>query len=106
MLKTLKRAIVESYVGAIALGYVLAQAILHFVAIFTDPVAFSLQRRELRDLGSHAVSTQGISFQDALPELIRFVLLLLLWYVLLRWLYFKPFKDEKSDPAPRSEQLG
>jgi hypothetical protein len=103
MLNQLKRALVESYVGAIALGYLLAQVILHFVSIFASPVAYSLQRREIGGMGSVVVSTQGITFQDALPELIRFVLLLVLWYVLLRWLYFKPLKDEPSQSTPGPE---
>ena len=39
MLERLKRALVESFVGAIALGYLLAQGILHFVNIFASPIA-------------------------------------------------------------------
>src|SRR6185437_5096899 len=39
MFERLKRTLVESYVGAIALGYLLAQVILHFVEIFASPVA-------------------------------------------------------------------
>jgi len=35
----LKQALIESYVGAIALGYLFAQGILHFVTIFASPVA-------------------------------------------------------------------
>lgn len=38
MLNRLKRTLVESFVGAIALGYLLAQTILHFVNIFASPV--------------------------------------------------------------------
>jgi hypothetical protein len=37
MLRRLKRVLVESFVGAIALGYLLAQGLLHFVYIFTSP---------------------------------------------------------------------
>jgi len=49
-------------------------------------------------------SLPGFSLQDALPELVRFVLLLLVWYVLLRWLYFEPIKRETSEPMPNPEQ--
>lgn len=39
MFERLKRALVESYVGAVALGYPFAQAIMHFVNIFASPVS-------------------------------------------------------------------
>ena len=38
MLERFKRALVESFIGAIGLGYLLAQGILHFVNIFASPV--------------------------------------------------------------------
>ena len=33
-----------------------------------------------------------------MPELLRSVYLLLVWYILLRWLYFKPVKKETDEP--------
>jgi hypothetical protein len=38
MFNRLKRAVVESYVGAIALGYLFAQGMFRFVNIFASPV--------------------------------------------------------------------
>lgn len=104
MFERLKRALVESFVGAIALGYLFAQGILHFVNIFTSPVAGWVARKEYREFIPRTTASAGFSLQDALPELIRFFLLLLVWYVLLRWLYFKPLKKETSEPAPNPEQ--
>ena len=46
----------------------------------------------------------GFSLKDALPDLSRFVVLLLVWYLLLRWLYFTPRKTDASEPAPNPEQ--
>ncbi len=37
--KRVRRVLVEGFVGAIAFGYILAQAILHFVNIFASPLA-------------------------------------------------------------------
>jgi hypothetical protein len=34
-------------------------------------------------------SLPGFSLQDALPEVVRFFFVLLVWFVLLHWLYFK-----------------
>lgn len=104
MLERLKRSLVESFVGAIALGYLLAQCILHFANIFTSPLASWITRNEYRELISRTSSSQAFSFRDALPELVRFFFLSLVWYVLFRWLYYKPLKEGTSEPAANPEQ--
>jgi hypothetical protein len=96
VLKRLRTALLESYVGAIALGYVLAQAVLHFANIFTSPFTEWLVRREyprMSELGARP----GLSLRPALPELVRAVALIVLLYFLLRWLYFKT-AEEAPDP--------
>jgi len=100
----LKRTLVESYVGAIALGYLLAEVILHFVEIFASPVAAWVERNYYQSIIPRTTPSAGLSLQDALPESERFLILLLVWYLLLRWLYFKPFKKEASAPSPNPEQ--
>ncbi len=90
--------------GAIALGYLFAQGILRFVNIFVSPVAGWLSRKQYGGLVPRTTSLPGFSLQDALPELVRFVLLLLVWCVLLRWLYFEPLKNETSEAMPSPEQ--
>jgi hypothetical protein len=102
----LKQALVESYVGAVALGYLFAEAILHFVNIFASPVASWVSRKQYGEFVSRTTAPAGFSLQDALPELVRFFLLLLVWYVLMRWLYFKPLNKETSEPVPNPEQAG
>lgn len=101
MLEKLKRALVESFVGTIALGYLLAQAVLHFVSIFASPVVGWVTRIEYREM---IPASTSLSFLDALPEVIRFFFLLLIWIVLLRWLYFNPYKKEKSEHGPSPQQ--
>jgi hypothetical protein len=95
MLNRVKRALVESFVGAIALGYVLAQTIMHFVNIFASPIAGWVARDEYRRLMPQSLVPQspeptGFPYRNGLPELVTFLLLLLVWYVLLRWLFWKP----------------
>jgi predicted Kef-type K+ transport protein len=101
MFERLKRALVESFVGAVALGYLFAQAILHFVNIFASPVVGWVTRNEYREM---IPASAGFSLRDTLPELIRFFLLLLVGYVLLRWLYFNPLKREMPAPGPSPKQ--
>ncbi len=101
MLEKLRKTLVDSYVGAIALGYLLAQGLLSFIGIFSSPAAGWLMRHELHALTERtATSSSWPLGYFAMAELIRSVALLLVWYVLFRWLYFKPFETSASRPAP------
>jgi hypothetical protein len=107
MLERLKKVLVESFVGAIALGYIFAQAILHFAWVFAAPIAAYVARREYRGIVENMAAPRGFFLQDALPELVRACALLILGYVLLRWLYFKPRIEESPDLAQeQSPALG
>ena len=105
MFERLKRALVESYVGAIALGYLLAQAIMHFVGIFPAPVSAWAARKEYGELMARSNAASGLPLQDAWPEMIRFFALLLIWYLLVRWLYFKPLKSDTPEPTSNQERF-
>jgi hypothetical protein len=50
----------------------------------------------------------GFSRQDAVPELIRSLALLIVGYFLLRWLYFKPLEQPTTEPDSEhsAERLG
>jgi len=101
MCNRVRRALVESYVGAIGLGWILAQGIFHLGGIFISPVALWIERRELPELTEHLHVPGGFPFQAAVPELARAAWLLLLCYILLRWLYFKPLAPAQSEsPTP------
>lgn len=95
MFKKFKTALVKSFVGAIALGWIFAQAILHFAYIFSNPVTGWLTRREYSGLVKGVPA--GFTLQDALPELARSFVLLLIGCLLLRWLYFKPLEEDLAD---------
>jgi hypothetical protein len=105
MFERLRRVLVESFVGAIALGYLLAECILYFMNIFGSPVSAWVSRNLYQDLMPTAHASGGSSFQLALPELVRFLVLAVVWYGLLRWLYFKPLNIETTEPAPNPEQV-
>ncbi|HEY1204651.1 MAG: hypothetical protein ABSH46_13450 [Bryobacteraceae bacterium] len=104
MIKRLKRAIVESFVGAVALGWLFAQGVVHFANVFAAPLTGWIVRSEYRELTRSTAGPAGFSLVDALAELVRSISLLLVWYVLLRWLYYKPLKNETSDPGQNREQ--
>ncbi len=101
MLERLKQVVVESYLGAIALGYLLAQAILYFVNIFAAPVAQWASGKIYQGIAPRTAERVGFPLQAALPPLVSFVVLLLIWYVLLRWLYFTtPKREPVSNQDP------
>ena len=95
MLRRLRKVLVNSFVSAIALGFLFSQGILHFAYVFSAPVAGWLSRREYH--GMLGAATSGFSLQDALPELVKSVSLLLIGYVLLLWLYYKSLEPEPTD---------
>jgi len=90
-----RRTLCESFVGAIAVGWLYAQGLLHFAYGFVTPVFFWLSRRG---------AMQGMSadtrfhFEDAVPDFGRSAALLVLASLLFRWLYLKP-----SARAPDAE---
>jgi ABC-type dipeptide/oligopeptide/nickel transport system permease component len=99
MFVRLRRTLVESFVGAIALGYLLAEGIMHFVNVFAAPIAGWIARNEYRGSLAGAALPSRSSLQYALPEFVRSLFMFAIFYVLLRWLYFKPLKMEISEPV-------
>jgi hypothetical protein len=105
MFDRLRRILIESFVGAIALGYLFAEAVLYFVNVFTAPVAGWVTRKEFPEFMPRTAAATGLPFQTALTPLVSSVVLLLIWYILLRWLYFTPSKREAPGSAPGPEQV-
>lgn len=99
MFKPLKAALVNSYVGAIGLGWLFGQGIMHVASIFSAPVEGWFARREYGALLERANTMRGFSLQDSLPELVKSLSLLLVGYLLLRWLYFTPLTVESSESS-------
>jgi hypothetical protein len=93
MIDQLKRALVERYIGVIALGWLFAQGIYHFVNILAAPITSWAMRSEMRSIPGMPAMSPDFFPRYALPELLRSAGLLLLGYLLLRWLYFKPLPE-------------
>jgi ABC-type sulfate transport system permease component len=87
MLDRSRRTVVDTYIGAIALGLLLAQAVEHFVGIFSAPVAAWVAQNNYREMTQKPAISSGFPLEAALPEVVRSILLVLLFYSLIRWLY-------------------
>jgi hypothetical protein len=103
MCKRLKKVLVESYVGAIALGWVFAEGVSRFTNIFTQPISNWLARSEFRGIPQNSASSSGILLRDAAPGLVGAIVILFVWYLLMRWLYFKPFEKESAETMAKAE---
>ena len=103
MFRRLKKALVTSFVGAVALGWVFAQGILHFAYAFSSPLAEWVRLREYQRFTNCAATTApaGLAFHDALLELVKSLSLLLFGYFLLRWLYFEPLEQERTESGSK-----
>jgi hypothetical protein len=104
MLNRLRTALVSSFVGAIALGWIFAQAVLHFAYIFAAPVASWLSRRQFQGVMENKMPT-SFSVFEAIPEALKCGTLLIVGYLLLRWLYEKPL-DVESNVDRQTGALG
>ncbi len=99
MVDRLKRILVESFVGVIALGYLLAEVVLYFVSVFTSPLSTWAAHNLYPAIVPRTAPSSGSYLRAAASPAVGFVLLLLVWYLLLRWLYFTPLKKEEADRA-------
>ena len=105
MFDRLKRSLVESFVGPLALGWIFAWAILDFVSIFSAPITNWISRNEYRHTevtGMNAIPA-ALFLQDALPYVVSSFALFLIGYLLLRWLYFKPLPESVQSLPTISE---
>jgi hypothetical protein len=106
MFDRLKQAVVESYVGAIALGYLFAQLAQHFVNIFASPIAGWVARKQY---GAFAPRTSPLWASHSKMRCLS-------WshsfYSCCSGLFCyagstsKPLKKETSEPVPNPEQAG
>jgi hypothetical protein len=101
MADRLREALVRSYVGAIALGWILGQATLDCANLLVMPIAQWVLAQRNRSSVLEA-TRPAISFQALLPELVRAIFLLAVGYFLLRWLYYKPEVQGTPETAPEA----
>jgi hypothetical protein len=101
VLNKLKTALVESYVGAIALGMLFSEGVVHFAGIFSMPVAQWISRRQYQEISLRNDIPVRFSVGPAVPELIKCVALFAVGYILLRWLYFNSVEPSESLPEGR-----
>lgn len=105
MFNRVKRALIESYIGAIALGYLLAECVLHLAGTFAEPLTEWASQRRMQYLMPNTVTEKPVfSLAGADAEFVRFLVLLLVWYLLLRWLYLSKKVDLPPAHSEHAEE--
>jgi len=106
MLERLKTALVDSYVGAIALGLLFSQGIERVGSIFADPVTRWLMMRQQQNgrLPYLNLPQPRFPFELAIPGLFTALFFLVTAFVLLRWLYFPAAEKPEQEPTDTTEQ--
>jgi nitric oxide reductase large subunit len=99
MLERVKTALVDSFVGAIAIGLLLSQGISQIVRVAVNPITVWLQQRQYSESYPVGAPRAVPSLESMLPQLLMSVLLLLIAYGLLRWLYFPYVEKQDQDLA-------
>jgi hypothetical protein len=102
-LANMRTALVDSFVGAIAVGWLFADGIARFVSILTEPFQRWLAQRQFWNANHYSSAAPGYPFPDALSILLTSVLLLLIAYGLLRWLYYPPTEKQDQEQPPEPE---
>jgi Zn-dependent protease len=95
-LVNIKTALVDSFVGAIALGSLFAYGVMRFVDIFIEPITHWITQRQFWEMSNHNSAPPPFPYQFAFTNLLTSAILLLIAYGLLRWLYYSPRKVKKK----------
>lgn len=108
MLKQIKTALVKSFVGAIAVGWLFAETINRFITSLTAPLAnwWTMLRAQQQNSSGYSgilPPRPNFPFEIALSQLIGAALLLLITSLLFRWLFLEVPDASKSGETPYPE---
>ncbi len=99
-MKRIKEVLLTQYIGAITIGFLLAQGIGSLISLLLQPVAWYLGRHSY-----FGGTEQAYPWTSAfLPSLAAVLLYFLVVYAFLRWLYWRPSEPAGLKAEPR--QLG
>lgn len=104
MLERIKKALVESFVGVIIVGGLFVSGIMSFVSGITAPLANWLIEwiQRAKNPAGYPANPPQFLYQLFIREWITSALMLLVAFLLLRWLYIEP-AEEPSDPSQEQD---
>ena len=105
MFRRIKTALVDSFVGAIAVGYLLAQALENIGYAFAAPFTRLMDEKALQLTSNSRAGHPSLSLAAGLPQLLSGCIYLFTAWVLLRWLYYNARKNQTPPQTPEPEQV-
>jgi predicted Kef-type K+ transport protein len=107
MLDRIKKALVESFAGAIAIGWLLSEGIYHCAALIVSPLTIWAQMKlEQEQNPSRSIlyeQPQRFPYEQVGSQVLLILILLLLAFLLLRWLYIEPAPVQALDEPEEVE---
>jgi predicted Kef-type K+ transport protein len=107
VLNRIRKALVDSYAGAIAVGWLLSQGICHCALLIVSPLTIWAQIRLQQRLDpSRSIlyeQPQRFPYEQVGSQVLLILILLLLAFLLLRWLYMEPAKVEGPSESEETE---
>ncbi len=94
-MRKLRDVLRNEYIGAIAIGFLLAQSVIHFIGAIIQPLTFALSPRTTM-FGRERVFSWELMI---LPSVVSAFLDLLAGYLLFRWLY----GDSPTEPSAKEQ---
>ena len=99
MPKRLKKALVESYVGAIAIGWTIADSATELANALGTPITTAIRQHMVQQIVGVTPTREPIDWKLSLPGIMSAIILLAVAYGLLRWLYYPSPQEESEVPA-------
>lgn len=105
MFRRLKSALVDSFVGAIAVGCLLAQALENIGYAFAAPSTRLMDERALQLASNSRAGHPSLSLAAGLPQLLLGCAYLFIAWAFLRWLYYNAPKNQTPLQTSEPEQI-
>jgi hypothetical protein len=96
----IREILLTQHIGAVAIGLIVAQAILTFVNAL---VQAGTTYWAIRQAGSLLAGTKGFSWTNLTASMVSVVLYLLICGWLIRWLYLEPSAELPDSLGPGSK---
>lgn len=104
-MRRIREVLLNEYIGAIAIGFIVAQAVAGIVSTVVQPVAFYWESRRRP---ANFFESPAFPWDSVLLSFVSVVLYLLAAYLLLHWLYLRPSEQavEKQNEDDESTAPG
>lgn len=100
-MRKLRQILLTEYIGAIIIGFLLAQALAATISTIVQTISFYLEGRRASVFGGRG----GFEFGALVPPAISVILEVLTAFILLYWLYWSgdaPAERETTEPETKA----